>query len=65
MMQFPAFDLMAQTDQLIREINILIPFILYDQKMAYEVLPFLLAITLFCFSPDGSVVCTLNTRCEH
>lgn len=32
MMQFPAFDFMVKPGQLIGEVNILISFILHDQK---------------------------------
>lgn len=49
MMQFPAFVFVAKTDQLIREVNMLISFILYDQKIAYEMLLFLLIINILGF----------------
>lgn len=51
MMPFPAFDFMAKTDLLIREVNILISFILYGQKMPSEVLPFLLALNVLLVLP--------------
>lgn len=41
-MHFPAFVFMAKTNQWMREVNILISFILCDQKNSYEELPFLL-----------------------
>lgn len=49
MMQFPAFDFMVKADQLIREVSILISFILYDQKVASEELPFLLTVHILLF----------------
>lgn len=60
MMQFPAFDFMVKPDQLIGEVNILISFILHDQKMAYEALPFVLTINILLFLLTVSMMTVLH-----
>lgn len=56
MMQFPAFDFMVKPG----EVNILISFILHDQKMAYEALPFVLTINVLLFLLTVSMMTMLH-----